>query len=315
MRLVDVGSLLESLGIEGKREHDEWRARCPNRAHIDRKPSWQIVDDVASDRHGLHNCFPCGFGGDAVSLTMAVLDVGYLAATCWVDEHLLQVDLKTTVRVEVADPYRTFVFPAGTEPGAPLERWPVPFRRYVEGRGITPWQAAHWGLTYALEGRLAGRVVVPTRNGRGRLLSYTARAVGRAERRYLTPKREEGADLAAVFGEEHWPTGARSVVVCEGAFDALAVERAVPELAVAALGTGGVANASTPGVLAKLRRFDGRVVVVTDADDAGDEAFAMLECNLDGATVLRARPPEGMDAAELDPQELRGIIREAWQAR
>jgi DNA primase len=303
---LDVGALLESLGIDARKRGGEWTALCPNREHDDRKPSWKMVDD-GSDRTGMHHCWPCGFGGTAVGLVMELLGVGYHAAKSWLSEYERE-DEELTVSVRVAAP-AVFRFPAGVERRDILE-WPRPFRRYLAKRRLTVSQVRRWGLAYALEGRLAGRVVIPTRSAAGRLLSYTARAVDRGALRYLTPAREEGADAGAVFGEEHWGPGG-TVAVAEGAFDALAVERAVPGLAVAALGTGGASHASDPRVLAKLSRFE-RVVCVTDSNHAGDRAYGELADGLRSTgEVLRARPPEGTDAAEMDPAALRGMIEAA----
>jgi DNA primase len=304
---LNVGALLESLGIDARKRGTEWTAFCPNPEHRDRKPSWRMVDDPGDSRHGKFNCFPCGFGGDAITLVRFVLDVGYHAAKSWVSEYETE-DEELSVAVQVAAP-RTFRLPSGVEQADILD-WPRPFRRYLAERRLTVSQVRRWGLAYAIEGRLAGRVVIPTRSSSGRLLSYTARAVDRGSLRYLTPAREEGADPGAVFGEEHWGPGG-TVAVTEGSFDALAIERAVSGLAVAVLGTGGASHAEDPRVLAKLSRF-ARVIVVTDPNPAGDRAHAALEAGLRSTgVVLRARPPKGTDAAEMAPRDLRGMIEAA----
>lgn len=305
---LNVGALLESLGIDARQRGDEWVAICPNPKHHDRTPSWRMVDDPSSDRHGLFKCYPCGMGGNAYQLVMALLDVGYHAARSWMDEYDVPEDVDLTPVVCVESP-RTFRLPPGVETSDVLT-WPQPFRKYLAGRRVTVSQARRWGLAFALEGRLAGRVVIPSRNASGRLLAYTARAISQHGLRYLTPGRDEHADPSAVFGEEHWGPGG-AVVVAEGSFDALAVERAVPGVAVAVLGTGGVSHAEEPRILQKLQRFED-VVVVTDSDAAGDKAFeALRDFMRSTASVRRARPPEGRDANDLAPEELRGIISHA----
>ena len=306
---VDVEKLLASLNIEARHSGDEWTAKCPNPAHDDRKPSWRIVDDLGGDRHGLHHCYPCGLGGDPIELVKVRLGVGYHAAVCWIEEFALAPDEPVEARVTVASP-QMFRFPPGVEQEDIL-RWPAPFRRYLATRKLTVSQVRRWGLAYALEGRLSGRVVVPTRSMSGRLLSYTARAIGPSSLRYLTPGRDEGADMGAVFGEEHWGPEGGVAVVCEGAFNALAVERAAPEYPIGVLGTGGVSHATDMRVLTKLRRFEG-VIVLTDADDAGDKAYAEVAAGLTGRWVRRARPPVGKDANQMESRELRALIERAW---
>jgi DNA primase len=305
---VDVGALLASLGIRARRGGDGWTALCPARRHRDDQHvgSWSIVDDPRDERHALSYCFACGWGGDARALVREVLDVQY-GAEDWIAEFATveEDDVPYLAQLEVARP-KVFRFPPGVE-SLDILTWPQPFRRYLAERGVTVSQARRWGLAFALEGRLAGRVVIPTRAESGRLLSYTARAVDRGRLRYLTPDGDEGADPGAVFGEERWGPPGGTVAVSEGCFDALAVERAAPELSVAVLGTGGAGNARSPLVAEKLRRFDA-AVVVTDADAAGDLAYEEVRAMLDGKPVARARPPEGWDANEMDPRELRAMI-------
>jgi DNA primase len=306
-RGVDVGRLLESLNIDARKRGDQWFALCPNPEHDDHKPTtWSMRDEPGSPKHALHGCWSCGYRGDAIGLTKDRLGVGYHAAVCWIDEFAPAEEGPVTARVEIAEP-RVFRLPAGVVDDEPLADWPTPFRRYVEGRGIPDWQAERWGIGYALEGRLSGRVVLPARNMAGRLLGYTARAIGGAQTRYLHPSRDEGADPAAVFGEEHWgPAG--HLAVAEGAFDAMACERVMHGWAIAALG--GASHAEDPRVLMKLGRFE-EIVVATDADDAGDRAYEAIATGLAGKTIVRARPPAGFDANKLGPAELRGMIERA----
>ena len=78
------------------------------------------------------------------------------------------------------------------------------------------------------------------------------------------------------------------------------------------LGTGGVSHANDLGVREKLRSFDG-AIVVTDADAAGDKAFADVTAGLAGKWVARARPPEGVDADEMEPAALRHLVEGAFE--
>ncbi len=299
MRL-DAAKLLESLDIDAEQRHDELVALCPAPWHDDRRVgTWRMVAD--GDRTGLHHCWSCGLQGDAISLVRVVQGVGYLAAACWVEEHALVDEEAPSEVVVLFEERRVFGMPLGFE-HAPLKQWPTAFRRCAEARGITSNQVARWGLGYALEGRLEGRVVFPIRGRRGELLSYSARAVDDAiDPRYMNPRKSDGARLA-IFGEERW--GKHEVaVVAEGAIKALAVER-VADVAIA--GLIGASQAESREVQRRLSFFD-EVVVVTDADAAGDRAWEVLRSAL-GVCCRRARSPEGSDLEELDPRELRGMM-------
>jgi DNA primase len=193
---------------------------------------------------------------------------------------------------------------------APLDSWVGPARSYAASRGITAAQVERWGLGYAVEGPLAARIVLPVRDGGGRVVSYSARTFARAPKRYLSAKREEGPDPSAVFGEHLWPPIGRRgrLLVSEGSINALALERAaLPGDAVGALEGSDVHL----GQLLKVSTFR-RVLVVTDPDPAGDAAAGRLEFALSRHVdeVARLRLPPKNDPATVPTEELRQWIGE-----
>lgn len=302
----DVAALLDSLEIEPVQrlsDDETFVCHCPSGHHPDNSPSFYIrhADD---EKQGLFICRSCGWGGNLFKLAMHVLNVGYPVAKLWVEEHARAPEEPTpeAARVRVT---RAAVFRLPPEVVlAPLEEWPTAARRYAEQRGVAPWQVDRWRLGYALGGRLDGRVVVPIRDAAGVPRSYTARAYGGQQVRYLTPREEEGADGGCLFGEERageYP-GAGAVVV-EGALNALAVER-VCEGPVLALGGSRVDQRS----VLKLARF-AYVVVLTDNDQAGDRAAEALERGLRGyVPTARALLPPGRDPADAEPGELAEVL-------
>jgi len=300
---VDVEKLLTSLGIQGRKRGDEWFALCPNPQHDDHKVgSWMIADSPGEERSGLWRCYSCGERGNAVQLVMMVLGVGYQAAVSWVDEEARPDEaFAPRLTVEIVQP-RVFRFPAGVDE-RPLERWPTLFRRHLEARGVTPQQATRWRLAFAVEGKLAGRIIVPTRAQSGRLLNWAARSIGTQGTRYLTPAKDEGPDPSAVFGEEHWGPGG-TVVCCEGAFKCLGVERVSPH-ALAVLGSGGGTHRN-PGAIAKLERFQ-RVIVLADGNDAGDKHAAEVAAAV-GARAVVVRMPDDKGPDDVPAGYLRAAL-------
>lgn len=296
---VAVERLLERFGIEVvERAGQELWARCP--AHRDTKPSWSI-----NVRTAQHHCFSCDWGGGAPALVIRGLGVDDLAwdskdAWEWLETHGFLVEVDPALSVELVlsggRPHR-FVLPREVRVVPPAQ-WPSAARAYMQARGVTPEQVVRWGLGFAVDGRLAGRVVFPLRDSAGALRSYTARTFLDDPKRYLTPTRAEGPDSSALFGEEHWPglSGRQQVVVVEGALDALAVERAIGG---AVAGMLGATRASAMLVAGKLATFD-EVVVATDPDPAGDAAWeALYPALVRHCLVRRVRLPEGEDAASL----------------
>lgn len=307
MKRIAVERLLERLGIAvTQRDGAERWARCPAHAP-DKSPSWSV-----NVHTGQHHCFSCGWGGGAAALVIRALDADRLAwtdadAMAWLDAHgfFEEDDPAFAVQLVLASGRpRGFALPAEVRVGVPFSDWPTPAMAYLTERGVPLWQVAKWRVGFAVDGRLAHRIVFVLRDTSGRDRSYSARTFLDGDHaRYLTPRKDERADPAALFGEEHWPGlgSRRRVVVTEGALDALAVERALttPQHrdACPVAGMLGATRAEALLVAAKLATFD-EVVVMTDPDAAGDAAWQALRASLvRHCRVTRARLAEGSDAA------------------
>lgn len=303
---VCVVDLLVALGLSAVRRGREWWAVCPFPQHKDSKPSWSIADDS-----GIHYCFGCGKGGDAVELVAAVIDISRGSARNWIRERGLEIDGTQPLAVRLVVGGRTgrrISLPLGLA-GGPLETWPTPVRQYMQLRGVTAWQVVRWGLMYATDGRLEGRVVFPIRDSDGNLLSYTARSYDDREPRYLTPSSDQRVGIAQLFGEQYWGTcwcnaGSSSVVVCEGPVDALACERAGAEF-ICSLGGSKLTN----GIVLMLSKWS-EVVIATDPDPPGEAVAEELQTLLARWTkTRRVKLPDGSDAASLQPQHLVDLLQ------
>lgn len=300
---MSIEVILEKLGLQGEVTKDEFWSPCP--FHNDKKPSWSIK--LRGQKRGLHKCFSCGSKGNLVSLVVHVRKCGDFEAAVWIAENdtpeLPKPAPMRVVFTRPAEPLGVREPPPGVE-FAPLESWPDVPRTYAESRGLVGWQVARWGIGYAIEGRLAGRIVIPTRNERG-WVSYSARDfTGRAVRRYLYPPAGE-SDSSALFGEEHWPDPAlrwtSKLVVLEGAIDALAVERHSSSCFIAALGGGSSLRLEHARRIATF----GKIVVMTDPDDAGDKMAKRIFAAVGRhSNVQRLRLTPGQDAASTPPEEL-----------
>lgn len=316
LRDVDVPRVLERLGIEARRQGRELWARCP--FHDERSPSWRVRDEPAGEHHAVWQCFgACPEGARSGSIVVLVQRLVGLrsrsAAWRWIKEKGAETPARPAVRVEVVvhEEPGPLALPAGVRV-APVAEWVTPARRYlVEERGVPAEQAERWGLGFAPDGKLAGRIVIPVCDAKGRLLNYTARTYLGSAKKFREPDKGDGADKGAVFGERHWPPpGARALVVlAEAALDALGVERATG-LPVAAV----YGSELLPGHLARLSTF-AEIVVASDPDDAGNKLHAAIRSQLGRfSRVRRATLPEGEDGAALaksDPARLAAIVRAA----
>lgn len=306
--MIDVPKLLERLNIKAERRGREWIARCPNPKHEDKNPSWRIRDD-GGPKHACHKCWPCGLGGGPIALVSTVLGVPPAQAREWLGEDgNAEEPIPATVQVAVPSVHE-FRLPAGVHLD-PFERWPDPPRQYAASRGIDAAQVERWGIGWASVGKLAGRIVFPVRDDRGRLRGYTARTYADQEKRYREPDKEEGANRDVLLGEQHWPTMAKRkahrVYVTEGAINGLALEHALADLGPyfgALCGSSLSAMASI-----KLASF-GEVIVLRDPDGAGRRVATEV-----ATSIGRHRPvffvdfPAGKDAASVSREELRALV-------
>lgn len=311
MNKTRVQLVLEALDIDARKRGVQWWAKCPNPAHDDKNPSWRIRDEAGAEKDGYHACPPCGFSGGLLGLIVAVKGISFK------DAKKLLVDIEKGVaivpktppsKVDVFIRRREFMLPAGVTI-APLGSWPRMAAEYALKRGLTAQQIYHWGMGYADEGRLAHRIVLVTRNEQGIAKNYTARTYVDHPKRYFEPEHWEKADRNVMFGEEKWHSkrvDCPAAIVTEGGFKALAVERVMPELALAA--TAG--SAVMPGYAAKLTRFP-HIIVSTDADDTGDriadELIFVLRRQRKKVTRLRLRDKTEHD--DIEPEELKELLR------
>lgn len=328
--MTPVGEVLEKLGVPAERRGRRWWAeQCPLPSHGKPNPAHRhqnffVRSEESEERPGQFFCFSCKGGGTLVQLVEELKGLGRDEARAWlaaIGDRPPPPVLR--VRYDVAGP-RRFRLPAGVE-FRPMAEWNSVPRAYAERRGITPEQVEAWGIGVAHEGRLAGRIVVPIRDWRGRLANYSARTFVDHEVRYLAAETREKPDLSAMWGEERWaPMGDRRiVVVVEGALNGLAFDRALGDALPVSIGALQGSDLDGEGghrKLAKLATFT-TVVVATDPDKAGEKAgrqvFAALSrtrrmIEPDPAQVVldvrRFVYPDARDAAELDPAVLKAEV-------
>jgi DNA primase len=318
--------VLERLGIEPKRTtgRELW-APCPLHARNgrpERTPSFRVHDEPGDERHGFFQCFGSCEGdrrnGGILKLIRLILDLETNAdARRWLRDETVEREpdpAPERVRIEstTPDPRRGGVeIPAGAV-FAPVARWPGPARDYLLARGVPAEQAERWGLGYAAIGRYAGRLIIPAHDGAGRLVNFTARSFVGNPRKFKEPPEGSGANKGAIFGERFWPIPKerRVVMAVESALNALAVERAIGQISVAAI----FGSEVLPMHLLRLGTFP-TVLVASDPDKAGEKYWRAIRSGLARhAKTERVAIPDGTDCADLgrdDPSILRRTIEEA----
>jgi DNA primase len=303
--------VLAALRIkEASRRGDRSWALCP--FHEDKTASNFFVR-WRGKRRGQWHCFACHEGGVLRELVERRLGIDTKAAIQWLRQILANEEVDrpkvTRVTVDVRTPLaRSFAMPSGTIE-EPLAEWVGPAREYAEERGLTAEQVARWRIGYAVDGRLACRLIFPVFAASGVPCSYMARTFVGQEPRYLYPHESEpGYDQDVIYGESAWGAERDVVIVLEGAIKALAVERAMEidlhRPAIAAIGGSGIRAMHA----LKLASF-GLVIDFCDQDKAGDDASKDLHAAIGRhAKIVCARLPAGLDADTVPRDEVRRVL-------
>lgn len=135
---------------------------------------------------------------------------------------------------------------------------------YLRSRGLTSQSIRTFGLgLYTGTGLLRGRVVIPIHNAAGELIAYAGRAIDGQAPKYRFPA---GFRKSLVLFNLHRAIAsqARTVVVVEGFFDAIAVQQAGFPAVVALMG-----STISRRQADLLSAHADRVVLMLDGDEAG----------------------------------------------
>ena len=331
----------------------EWKACCP--FHDEKTPSFTVNDDK-----GFYHCFGCGAHGDAIRFLtehrgLPFMDaVKELAAKAGMD--VPAPDARAKERAEraasltdvMAAVQKWFAEQLGGIGGAAA-------RDYLKGRGIDSGAIDRFGIGLAPDSRNAlkralahlgedrlvetgmlirpedggetydrfrGRLMIPIRDARGRVIAFGGRILGEGEPKYLnspdTPLFDKGRTLYNIDRAGPASRSAKRLIVVEGYMDVIALDRAGIAEAVAPNGT-----AVTEAQLERMWRLDPAPVLCFDGDSAGSKAairaalralpmlgpertlrFVELPPGQDPDDLIRSGGREALEALLADPEPL-----------
>jgi DNA primase len=302
LRARTVLSAVISPSVKLIRAGREWKACCP--FHNEKTPSFTVNDDK-----GFYHCFGCGAHGDAIRFLtdhrgMPFMDaVKELASKAGMEvpapdpkarERAERTASLTDVMGEVA---RWFAEQLNGIGGAEA-------RDYLKRRGIEQETIQRFGFGLAPDSRNAlkraldklgedrlietgmlikpddggdsydrfrGRLMIPIRDARGRVIAFGGRILGEGEPKYLnspdTALFDKGRTLYNIDRAGPASRTARRLIVVEGYMDVIGLDRAGIAEAVAPNGT-----AVTEAQLALMWRLDPSPVLCFDGDSAGRRA-------------------------------------------
>jgi DNA primase len=312
----------------------EYKACCP--FHNEKTPSFTI-----NDEKGFYHCFGCGAHGDAIRWLTDQRGLAFMDAVKELADAagmpLPAPDPKAARKAQAAKTLHDVMAAAQTwfvEQLNGIEG--AEARAYLDKRGISAETRAAFGFGYAPDSRgklkaalkdfgeemlvetgmlikpdsgkesydrFRGRLMIPIRDPRSRVIAFGGRILGQGEPKYLnspdTPLFDKGRTLYNL--DKAAPTARKSgrVIVVEGYMDVIALAQAGIAECVAPLGT-----ALTEQQIEKLWTLAENPLLCFDGDAAGQKAAdrAMLRA------LPMLRPGHSLDIATLpagiDPDDL-----------
>lgn len=322
-------STLIGRTVKVTRAGREYKACCP--FHNEKTPSFTI-----NDEKGFYHCFGCGAHGDAIRWMtdqrgLSFMDgVKELAAEAGMEvpaadpRAAKKAEEQASLRDVMQAAADWFTQQLASSNGAPA-------RDYVVKRGISEATRDAFSFGLAPESRNAlkdalkrfptamlveaglliavddkepydrfrGRLMIPIRDARGRVIAFGGRILGDGEPKYLnspdTPLFDKGRTLFNIDKASPASRQTKRVVVVEGYMDVIVLAEAGIIDAVAPLGT-----ALTETQLGMLWRMVDAPVLCFDGDSAGSKAAKRaarlaIRTLQSGKTVQIAQLPAGQD--------------------
>jgi DNA primase len=313
----------------------EYKACCP--FHNEKSPSFYV-----NDEKGFYHCFGCGAHGDAIRWMtdqrgLPFIDaVKELAAAAGMEVPAL--DPRAAKRAEKAQSLHDVTGAAQDWFVAQLDGIEgSEARTYLARRGITDQTLRAFGLGFAPDSRgklkdalkafpeemlvesgmlispedekresydrFRGRLMIPIRDQRGRVIAFGGRILGAGEPKYLnspeTPLFDKGRTLYNLDKAAPAARKSNRIVVVEGYMDAIMIAQAGIAEAVAPLGT-----ALTEHQIERLWSMVETPVLCFDGDSAGQRAalraaHRALPLLKPGYSLAFATLPAGQDPDDL----------------
>lgn len=353
-------STLIGRSVKVQKAGREYKACCP--FHNEKTPSFTI-----NDEKGFYHCFGCGAHGDAIRWMTDHGGLPFMDAVKELADaasmEMPAPDPRAAKKAELARGLHDAMQAAqdwfedqlGGIDGAEA-------RAYLERRGISDSTRRAFGFGFAPDSRgklktalrdfpvemlieaglliqpddedrepydrFRGRLMIPIRDNRGRVIAFGGRIIGEGEPKYLnspdTPLFDKGRTLYNIDKALPAARAADRIIIVEGYMDVIALAQAGIHECVAPLGT-----ALTEHQIERLWKIVDVPVLCFDGDSAGQKAanraalralpllkpdqslnFVTLPGGMDPDDLVKAKGAAGFEACLASPTPL---IDQLWQ--
>ncbi|MCB2014065.1 MAG: DNA primase [Sphingobium sp.] len=353
-------STLIGKSVKVQRAGKEYKACCP--FHNEKTPSFTINDDK-----GFYHCFGCGAHGDAIRWMTDHRGLPFIDAVKELADaagmEMPAPDPRAAKKAEqarglhdaMAAAQDWFESQLGGLEGAHA-------REYMERRGITDATRRAFGFGFAPDSRgklktalkdfppdmlveaglvikpedrgrepydrFRGRLMIPIRDNRGRVIAFGGRILGDGEPKYLnspdTPLFDKGRTLYNIDKALPAARASNRIIVVEGYMDVIALAQAGIHECVAPLGT-----ALTEHQIERLWKIADVPILCFDGDSAGQKAanraalralpllqpgqslnFVTLPGGMDPDDLIKAKGAKGFEECLASPAPL---VEQIWR--
>ena len=215
-----LGSVENILGKSHKRARDNYAFHCPFCNH--RKPKLEINMATNEEGKNFWECWVCQTRGQSIFSLLKQLNTPKAEA----QEVLKYIkkgkkyEYNTEEVVELPKEYQELATASTTSIIANK------VRKYLYERGFTDNDFIKYNVGYTTSGDYGGRIIIPSYSESNRLNYFIGRTYEGAYFKYKNP--ETSKDIVFFENLINWN---QPIVLCEGAFDAIAIRRnAVPIL-------------------------------------------------------------------------------------
>ena len=215
-----LGSIENILGKSHKRARENYAFHCPFCNH--RKPKLEINMATNEKGHNPWECWVCQTKGRTIRSLLRQLKTPKETAN-EILKYLpkgSEIEYKQLSIIELPKEYQPLYSASSTSVIANL------VKNYLYGRGLSDIDFIKYSIGYCTSGEYGGRVIIPSYSESNQLNYFIARSYDGNYFKYKNP--EASKDIVFFENLINWNA---PIILCEGAFDAIAIRRnAIPIL-------------------------------------------------------------------------------------
>jgi|TARA_R100000479_G_C6368816_1_gene196108 DNA primase len=215
-----LGSIENVLGKSHKRARDNYAFHCPFCNH--RKPKLEISMITNDEGKNFWECWVCKTRGQSIYSLVKQLKLPKNEA-----QEILKFvkkgkkyEYKNDDVVELPKEFKKLTSASSTSIIANK------IKKYLHERGLTENDFIKYNVGYTTTGEYGGRIIIPSYSSSNRLNYFIGRTYENSYFKYKNPKSSK--DIVFFENLINWN---QPIILCEGAFDAIAIRRnAIPIL-------------------------------------------------------------------------------------